>query len=86
MNAYMFKTELCTWVVRQAREPDKWELCWYLPDGNWERSGYYIDPKLAASDVYRQETGFSDWDMKDSSTIPVEIEGINNWERVRNYP
>ena len=88
MKTYIYKTKICTWVVRNHDFPTSppWELCWYLPGGIWERSGYYKYANQAADDAYCQATGFSDWDMLPPEAIPQEMQDIGNWSQVKCYP
>ena len=88
MITYIYKTKLCTWVIRNHQYPNlaPLELCWYLPEGEWERSGYYTHANQAADDVFCQATSFSDWDMLNPESIPDKIRDIGNWTQVKSYP
>ena len=83
---YAFKTNICTWVICPNDLPSvPWDLRWYI-DGDWEKSGAYTRPDIAADDVAHQATGFSEWDLLPFMKIPSEIADIGEWQKLRQYP
>jgi len=83
---YAYKTKPCTWVICPNVFPDTpWDLRWYIGD-DWEKSGAYTQPHIAADDVAHQATGFSNWDMLPFDKIPSAIEDIGEWHKLKQYP
>lgn len=74
---YIYQTPLCIWVIRPVGH--NWRLEWHI-DGDFQISGHYANPVLAADDVASQSTGFDTWDL--THTAPPEIENISNWQWV----
>ena len=67
---WYYETKVGTFSIRRdPNKPGSWLLCIDVVE-----LSSHASPELAASDVYKQSTGWDEWDTLKDVTIPTDLD------------
>jgi hypothetical protein len=67
---WYYETKVGTFSIRRdPNKPSSWLLCIDAVELD-----SYASPELAAIDVYKQSTGWDEWDMLEDVSIPTDLD------------